>query len=95
MSSRKAAPVVPVWDRPDYDPAARWPRDYAAGQATADRLISSRRDRERVPFALRMTLAHLAAWPVDYTKNGLTEAQRARTLGFRDTLVEYLREVKP
>jgi hypothetical protein len=66
---------------------------YEAGKATAQRLINSKLDRERIPFCLAKVEAHLARWPISYSKNGLTEAQHARSRGFRDQLRFYLSQI--
>jgi hypothetical protein len=78
---------------PYKDSRAACPDDYETGQATAQRLINSKRDRERIPFALRLVEAHLARWPLTQAKNGLTEAQHARSRGFRDQLRFYLSQM--
>jgi len=72
---------------------ATHPQAYEAGQRTARGLISSPPDRERIGFCLRLVEAHLALWPLTYAKNGLTEPQRARSCGFRDTLREYTDQI--
>lgn len=67
-----------------------YPAAYGAGTATAHRLINSRLDRERIPFALALVQKHLDHWPISQSKNGLTKAQHARSRGFRDALRDYL-----
>lgn len=78
---------------PYKDSQAAFPEAYEAGQATAQRLINSRQDRDRIPFCLRMVEAHLVHWPLPQSKNGLTEAQHARSRGFRDQLRFYLSQI--
>lgn len=88
--AKKAEPMGPYV--PTRDPAEEYPQAYLAGQATATRLIEDAVDRERVLWALRLVEAHLATWPRNAGKNGLTELQYARSRGFRDVLMEYLRD---
>ena len=87
---KKAVPMGPYV--PTRDPAEEHPQAYLAGRATAQRLIEDPVDRERVPWALQLVEAHLATWPRNTGKNGLTELQYARSRGFRDVLMEYLRD---
>jgi hypothetical protein len=91
MDRKPKAATKPI-KLPAYSSDAH-PEHYQAGQATANRLIDSPADRERISWCLAMVEAHLAHWPVDYTKNGLTEQQHARSRGFRDTLREYLAQI--
>lgn len=74
---------------PTFDPATQYPEDYQAGRETADRLINSP-DPGRIQVALRLTEQHIRDWPLRSGKNGLTEMQYARSLGFRDALAKHL-----
>jgi hypothetical protein len=63
------------------------PADYAAGVATAQRLIEH--DLDRVSFALRLVETQLGE---DNPRSVRTEQQYARSRGFRDCLREYLND---
>lgn len=90
-AKKAVAPMGPYV--PTLDPAGEHPDAYAAGQATAHRMIQDRIDRERVPWALWLVEAHLATWPRSTGKNGLTALQYARSRGFRDALMEHLAKI--
>jgi hypothetical protein len=88
---KTAEPVGPYV--PTRDPAEEHPQAYLAGQATAHRLVADPVDRERVPWVFGLVEKHLATWPRNTGKNGLTALQYARSRGFRDTLKEYLSQI--
>lgn len=71
-----------------FDPATKYPEQYSAGQAAANRLIEKR--PSTVGTVLAMANEHLENWPAGQTK--LPDTAWAMEKGFADTLNEYRQE---
>jgi hypothetical protein len=72
---------------PAFDPATKYPHDYAQGVDTANRVIDKR--PAAVDSLLQLVTEHMENWPRVQGKNGLTDRQWARSAGFAHTLREY------
>lgn len=75
--------------RARFDPAHRYPEAYAAGQATANRLIETE-EPAWVDGALAAAEHHLENWPSGQTRP--SDSQWAQEKGFADTIRDYRQE---
>lgn len=89
MTARGIAPAKTGKAVRRFDPATRYPKEYAAGQATANRIIRTE-EPAWVDGALRTAEHHLENWPTGQAK--LPDSAWAREKGFTDTLREYRQE---